>query len=358
MPEKTSWRVQHQPADAPLPASWDTLNRAACRDHPLLASPLLEAALRHFGRKTVHLATLENDRGGCRGHALVTPLSRLRWGLFHPSQLPLGPILLDPGLESPAGALNSLLRSLPGAGAQLDLTQLDPWYFPLGMDSPQAELVPYVNTVGITVRGRRYEDYLEQRPRKLRSNLRRYQRRVAEAGLVLHLRRDDTPAAVADAVNIHGLLESAGWKGRQGTALHPDNEQGRFYRDYLCAEAARGRACAYRLQTRGQTVATWLVAFRGHQAMLLKTAYDESLARLAIGRLMLAETLEDLFRQDGLQRIEFYTNANADQMEWGTDSRAIQHLNFYRHAALRHAWQLGRRLRHGLRARRTDQAAA
>ena len=45
---------------------------------------------------------------------------------------------------------------------------------------------------------------------------------------------------------VDAILESAGWKAGSGTAVAPDNAQGRFYRAMLEAFAARGQARIYR----------------------------------------------------------------------------------------------------------------
>lgn len=55
------------------------------------------------------------------------------------------------------------------------------------------------------------------------------------------------PAGVAAALADYGALESAGWKAGTGTAIHPDNAQGRFYRRMLeafCTAILAGRSRA------------------------------------------------------------------------------------------------------------------
>ncbi|ABM62332.1 GNAT family N-acetyltransferase [Halorhodospira halophila] len=324
-----------------LPDDWQRLNQRCCGAHPLLSADFFTALLRHFPGEDVYLAAL-HDRELPIAMALLTPLTAMRWALYHPSQAPLGPILLDSSQVDPDRALADLLDTLPGQTLQLDLTQLDPTFFPVAFDSNRVERIHYVTTMAVSPEGS-FETYLSNRPRKLRSNLRRYRRRLEEAGMQIELKCLTDPQAVAETVDEHGRLESSGWKGEIGTAMRPDNSQGRFYRDLMKDHAYEGKGWVYCLNVDGSIAATWLVIRGGGMISMLKTAYDESLAKYSVGRVLLVETLEELFKIDGVQSIEFYTNANADQLEWATDSRSIEHLNFYRHQAVQRSRAAARR---------------
>ncbi|MBS3935952.1 MAG: GNAT family N-acetyltransferase, partial [Sulfuritalea sp.] len=59
--------------------------------------------------------------------------------------------------------------------------------------------------------------------------------------------------------------------------------------------------------------------------IILKTTYDESVAAIAPGRLLLQATLEYVLAIRPGARVEFYTNANRDQAEWATELRPISH---------------------------------
>ncbi len=60
---------------------------------------------------------------------------------------------------------------------------------------------------------------------------------------------------MAAAVEEYGRLETAGWKSGGGTAIAPDNIQGRFYRAMLERFAARGAARVFRYRLGDKTVA-------------------------------------------------------------------------------------------------------
>ena len=81
------------------------------------------------------------------------------------------------------------------------------------------------------------------------------------------------PAAIAD----YGRLESAGWKSDTGTAVHPDNAQGRFYTALLADFITAGRGAIYRYWY-GDTVVAMDLCIEGAEEMIiLKTTYDESI---------------------------------------------------------------------------------
>lgn len=63
------------------------------------------------------------------------------------------------------------------------------------------------------------------------------------------------PDDIAQAIADYGLLESAGWKAEGGTAIHPDNAQGRFYRAMLENFCRQGRGRVYRYRFDDKVVA-------------------------------------------------------------------------------------------------------
>jgi len=192
-----------------------------------------------------------------------------------------------------------------------------------------------------------FDQYWAGRKKKLRYHLRRYHRDLAQNALKPQFRTVSAPAAMATAVDSFGELESAGWKGHKGTAIHRDNPQGAAYRSIMQAFAKDGQSLAHQMFLDGRLVAGWLIVMAGGMAVMIKTTYDESLSHLAVGRVHLYHTLQDLFTREDLELIEFYTNANAAQLEWASISRPIYHANHYRHPALRR----GRRLCKGLLTR-------
>lgn len=157
---------------------------------------------------------------GRRARGRHVRVFRQRWQLFQPSQAPLGPIMLDHDRVDTTRAVSALMKALPGFALQLDLTLLDPAVCKLPEDGGRGEFLQHCTTMAVVNEGS-FEEYFNTRPRKFRSNLRRYAKRLQQDGFNEHLERVTDPEAVADAVDQHGDIESAGWKGCEGTAMHP-----------------------------------------------------------------------------------------------------------------------------------------
>jgi len=182
-----------------------------------------------------------------------------------------------------------------------------------------------------------FSNYLQQRPRKLRQNISRYQNRLKSETQSHRYVVYTEPEAVSAAVERYGLLESRGWKGNLGTSLGPSNKQGIFYQQFLTEQAIQGQALAIELYIDQQLAASRLCSFTPQLMIFLKTTYDENLKHLAPGRLLLAEVINYGMVNKLARNIDFYTNATEDQIEWSSSVRPMFIGSFYR-------WQLLRKL--------------
>jgi CelD/BcsL family acetyltransferase involved in cellulose biosynthesis len=321
----TGWTVV--PLDRSLgrhAAAWDDLNRSHFGSHPYLSSMFVDGLLRHFGKGDEHLCLLR-DGPAVRAMLVVRPRNGLTWTSFMPAQCQLSPAMVPE-----AHMLETLVESLPGAALQLDLLCNDPQVGATLHDAyPPTHRMTHALTMRIALTGG-FADYWAARPRSLPSNIRRYERRVNQHGLALRMDRISLPSDVAAAVDRYSVLEGAGWKGRSGTALNSTREQFQFYRDLMRDAAARGQAVVYELWLGDQLAASRLALCDGGMLVMLKTSYDEKLARYAPGRLLLRAAIEDAFGNHAGGAIEFYTDANADQLEWASQSRWIEHRTLYR----------------------------
>jgi CelD/BcsL family acetyltransferase involved in cellulose biosynthesis len=304
--------------------AWDELNRSQFGSHPFLSGVFVEGLLRHFGKGNEHLCLLQ-DGLAVRAMLIVRPRNRFAWTSFTPPQCQVSPILVpEPAM------LDTLIDSLPGGALQLDLLCNDPALGGALKDTyPPTHRVAHALTMSIALDGT-FADYWAARPRNLPSNIRRYERRLQQDGLESRITRITAPAEVAAAIDRYSLLEGAGWKGRRGTALNSTREQLHFYRELMREAAARGQAIVYELWLSDRLAAARLALCDGGTLVMLKTSYDEELARYAPGRLLLRAAIEDAFTTNAGGSIEFYTDANADQLEWAGASRWIEHVTLYR----------------------------
>ena len=320
--------------------AFDALNTELCNRHPLLDSRFVGALVEHFAGDDAVLA-VAGAATAPAGMALLRKRSAGVWQTFLPSQAQIAPVLLRP--DAP---VLSLPGALPGPCIAIEWLCQDPDYSNLVPEPalPAAEVTPHATTMNISLAGG-FEAYWGDRGRKLRSNVGRYGRRAESDGVAVRCDVIDAPEDLVGALERYGELESAGWKGQQGTAISATNDQGRFYADVLATFSAAGQARCYELWFDDRLVASRLAIHTEDMLVMLKTTYDETASRYAPGRLLLHAVLEREFAARRSGSIEFYTDATADQLSWATDTRAICHVTQFGSTAARIAVQQSRALR-------------
>ena len=273
-------------------------------------------------------------QGATLAMALVAPAGRAAWATLQPSQAPLGLWLMAPD-EALEPLLAGLLRALPGMPLVLGLTQADPMLLARPADTPRLRTLDYIDTARVTLAGG-FDAYWQARGKNLRANLKKQRARLEREGMTPRLEIVRAPAAMAEAVAQYGRLESGGWKAGQGTAVHAENAQGRYYRAMLEALAARGAASVYRYWFGEQLVAMDLCVEDRESIVVLKTAYDESVgAGLSPTLLMREEACRRLFDEGRLERLEFYGRVMEWHLRWTGEVRTMYHINYYRWPAVR-----------------------
>lgn len=308
--------------------NWNAINRQG-PNHILLDADFVWASLRHFGDEGVVLGV--QNGGSTPGMALLRRKAVGVWETFQPSQAPLGLIVSgrkNPGEEELLG----LTRELPGYAVQLSVLQQDPDHggFSRSASSGHIESLEYIETARITLNGS-FEEYWKARGTKLRNNLARRRRRMAEAGLALEMDVIVSPGEVADAIREYGKLESKGWKSNQGTAVSADNAQGKFYREVLEKLCDRGEGRIYLLKLNGRIAAMDLCVVRDGMIVMLKTTYDEDVSEYSPAFLMREEELKQFYQDKRMRTVEFYGRVMEWQRRWSEEIRSMYHLTCYRH---------------------------
>lgn len=318
-------------------AQWDRLNARVYGDHPLFSSKFVDPLLRHFGTGAEFLCVQGAHGREPDGMLILTPGGKGRWSSFLPDQAQLAPVLMES-----ARTLNGLFGALPGVCWTIELLCQDPLYCPAG--SFESELHhDHALTMNIAVEGG-FEEYWQQRPKKLVQNVRRYRKRALEDAQHCAMHMVESPADMQEAVLRYAALESAGWKGTEGTAVGPDNKQGRFFLEVMQAFAQEGKATTYEFFVGERLAASRLMIRNDQMLVALKTTYDETLAQLAPGRLLLHDLLACEFERQRVKAIEFYTNATVDQLAWSTASRNIRHTNAFRNRFIGASYVVFKRL--------------
>lgn len=304
--------------------AWDALNARAFDNHPLLDSLFVNGLLHNFGIGTEYLCLFE-PTGEVEAMCVLQRRSALLWTSFLPSQGQLAPTLI-----ADAALATALLHSLPRGVAQLDLLCNDPQVGGVVSSAqPPTHRMNHALTMKIDLVGS-FETYWELRANHLRSNFKRYQKRVLGDGVAARFVSITAPQEVVAAVNRYAILEGKGWKGRNGTALGSSLAQQRFYQQVMVRAAEGGNGRIEELWFGDELAASRLILCRATMHIMLKTSFDERFAGYAPGRLLLHHVIQHAFATYPGGAIEFYTDASADQLAWATAQRRIQHASYYR----------------------------
>jgi hypothetical protein len=200
-------------------------------------------------------------------------------------------------------------------------------------DSATLKTIDHIQTPWIDMEGD-YEGYWGARGRKLRGNMKRHRNFLAREKRTTRLEVLVEADGMAQAVADYSMLEASGWKGRAGSAVHPDNAQGRFYVAVLRAFGARNEAAVYRYFYDDRLVASNICLQRPPVMISLKIAYDEAHRGTSPAQLMRQEMLQQIFASKAIKKLEFYGRAMDWHKQWTKQVRTLYHVNYYRAAVL------------------------
>ena len=321
-------------------AAWDELSRRLFKANPMLDSRFVDALLTHFGDGTERLCILR--RGGLsQAMCVLKPRGGGVWATFLPAQAQIGPALIDR-----PDAVPTLLGKLPGINGQIDFLCNDAAFGDLTQPAPDNMASQnHALTMNVCLAGG-FDRYWSSRSKKLVQNIGRYEQHCTVDNITSRFVSIATPEGMQDAVARYAGLESRGWKGKGGTALPGNNVQGAFYADVTNRFAQSGQAIVYELWFDDRLVASRIAIVASDTIVMLRTTYDESFNKYAPGRLLLRKTIEHAFTAHPGAVIEFYTNADEDQLAWATGHRWIRHVSFFRNAAVANLRWLVRAVRH------------
>ncbi len=315
----------------PLPGAWHELHTRLGAS-PLLHADFLAAALGVFGTGDEVLLQCKRD-GDVVALAVLCPVGVGKWATFQPSQAPIGFWLQNPDHSLPE-LLETLHTSMPLMTAVVSLTQQDPDRVRRPADGPRLSTLDYIDTARIVVEGD-WAGYWARRGSNLRHNLKRSKSKLASCGHSHALRTIVDRRDLSAAVDTYGRIESAGWKASAGTAVAPDNDQGRFYAMLLERFAARGRAVCYQLLINDEVAATDLCIAGSDEIVILKTTYDNRFSDYSPAFLMHEIAFQRIFERQSYARIEFYGRVMDWHLRWTDQVRRMYHVNHFRLAILK-----------------------
>ena len=310
---------------------WQALNEEGTKS-PLLDIDFILPLLREFGTGNEVLACHEQE-GRIQAMGILTPKRRGTWETFQPSQAPIGLWTCRPGTGFDR-ALSGLMRRLPGFPLMVGILQQDPVLVPRPAHHAAIATIDYIATARIALEGS-FDEYWNARGKNLRQNMKKQRNKLEKEGISLHLDLYTAPEDVAKALADYGALESAGWKAKLGTAIHPENAQGRFYRSMLESFCSRGAGRIYRYRYNDKVVAMDLCIQNDDHIVILKTTYDESVNDgTSPAFLLRQEQTKALFDEGRLKGIEFYGKVMDWHLKWTDDVRHLYHVNAYRFSLL------------------------
>ena len=189
--------------------------------------------------------------------------------------------------------------------------------------------IDYVCTARININAP-FEAYWKARGKNLRHTIRRQRNRLAREAIRVKLELLTEMSQMAGAVADFGRLESAGWKGKTGTAVGVGDKQARFYKAVLETFSTRGKSLVFRYWYDDNLVATDLCIHHEGSLIILKTTYDERQRTTSPAHLMRYEAFQRLFGDSRFKKIEFYGRAMGWHTKWCDEMRMMYHINIYR----------------------------
>ncbi len=177
------------------------------------------------------------------------------------------------------------------------------------------ERPPYVTTQA------EWTEYEERRGARLLRDLRRRERRLAEAGQIsfeVHTGRFDLDGLLEDCFR----TEAASWKGAGGTAMNSTAATRRFYTEIAEFAHARGELMLAFLRLDDRPIAAQFNIDSGGTVTVLKLGHDEEFDRFAPGKLLIRDVLSRCFR-DSTTRYDFSGHSNPYKMEWADGQREL-----------------------------------
>jgi hypothetical protein len=311
---------------------WQRLNQEA-GGPPLLDVAFISPLLQMFGTGKEILACYESDNR-LQAMTILAQTGPGTWVTFQPSQAPLGAWIHGSAYINWNQLLSELIRKLPGFPLILGVTQQDPDLLPRPRDDRTLKTLDYVQTARIRIHGK-FEDYWNARGKNLRQNMRTQRNNLQKCGVSTRLQVIIAVDDVAQAIVDYGRLESASWKAKIGTAIHPENVQGKFYRAMLEAFCRRNAGRIYRYWYEDKIVAMDLCIEGNGCIIILKTTHDESIGNATSPALLMQqEVFRQLFDEGRLKTIEYYGKVMEWNSRWSDDLRILYHVNEYRWPSL------------------------
>jgi CelD/BcsL family acetyltransferase involved in cellulose biosynthesis len=278
---KIDWQVKPVATFLELSEEWDLLNRKL--NGPLvLSSQFIDALLSEFSSNDEQIILGRYD-GKLVFAAIFEQLQPKRWRTFQASQAPLGCVLCSDSMLTQS-LVKLVADLLPNKPMLLDFTQLDSAQYSKEHKTT-FDYSTYITTGCLDV-PHDFDEYFAQFSKNTRQNFNKSRNRLKREGVETKFSIVSCKDEVASAIAQYGVIESAGWKNEQGTAVSLESDQGRFYIKLL-ENFAKSEQCQIWLYYFNEAVvAVDLCITNNDTIIILKTTYDESYAKYSQSLLM------------------------------------------------------------------------
>ncbi|MBL4589448.1 MAG: GNAT family N-acetyltransferase [Alphaproteobacteria bacterium] len=306
--------------------NWDALNTSG-PNTPVLSCQFVKPLLKHFGTGKEQLVIF----GELDKPIALSIITKDRFGSyisFQPSQAPIGLWVQDKSVST-TELLATLFKKLPFTTMVFGLTQQDPDLIERPTNIGRISTLDYIDTGRVSL-DKSFDEYWAERGKNLRQNLNRQRNRLEREGVSRTLKTITNADQVRDAIIQYGELETAGWKSDQGTAMHIDNDQGKFYSDMLQQFCNANNGFIYQYFYDDELVATDLCIRNENQLIILKTTYNEEISTSSPAMLMRKESFVPIFEERKSKTIEFYGKVMNWHTKWTKEIRTMYHINYKR----------------------------
>jgi hypothetical protein len=301
---------------------WQNLVQQHHQSNPMLCADFVQLLVEYFS-KDVYVAKGEQDNQ-LSALLLLEKGKRGIWQGFKPSQAQVALFVLD---QSKDPQLHLLPAKCPSLCIKIDLFSLDPDEHGNVIQTANSKQCYATNV--LLQRCSDFNAYWQQRPKNLRKNISRYFNKLESDKCAVRYEAVTDAELIKSAVDRYGILESAGWKGKNATALHPSNTQGQLYRRLLSLCAENDAAIVFETYLNEQLSASRLCIFCDHKFVILKTTFDENYKKYSLGKLNLYKLIEHFNQHLESDHIDFYTNASKEQIDWSSEQRPMYNISVY-----------------------------
>jgi len=324
-----NWQVQKITEFDSHASSWNELN-IKNNNQSVLSAIFIQALVDQFSTGSELLILGWQDEVLVFG-GIFEKVSGIRWRTFQPSQAPLGALICEADLLN-FDIISKICKLLPTSPLLLDLTQIDSQQHPLPLSS-NLFTMPYISTGKLAV-PTNFDEYFASFSKNTRQNFNKARNRLAKSGVETRLEIITDESSIKEFVSIYGDIESSGWKNTEGTAIHIDNEQGKFYVDMLAAFARNKEAQIWCYYFDDEVVAVDLCISMAETLIILKTTYEEKHSKFSPSLLMKLDAYKKLGSESKIKTIEYFGKTKDWHKRLQCEERDIYHITWCKYPLL------------------------